>query len=81
VTLLRSVFYGECNVESKGGILIRRVVVYVFAFSNKQLHARVLAHEYSNEDEIRIDKYRDAAFYAAAKSLPEKSQSLADRSG
>lgn len=61
----------------------------MFTFSNKQLHARVLAHEYSDEDESRIDKYRAewviprAALYAAAaaKNLPEKSQSRADRSG
>ena len=29
----------------------------MFRFRNKQLHARVLAHEYSDEDESRIDKY------------------------
>ena len=58
-------------------------------FSNKQLHARVLAHEYSDEDESQIDKYcveqvnPHAALYAAAaaKNLPEKSQSRAERNG
>jgi hypothetical protein len=61
----------------------------MFTFSNKQLWARALAHEHSDEDENRMDKYHvewvnpRAALYAAAaaKNLPEKSQSRAERSG
>jgi hypothetical protein len=55
----------------------------MFKFSNKQLHARVLAHEYS-DDKYRVEEVDPrAALYAAAaaKNLPEKSQSRADRNG
>lgn len=93
MTLRWSVFYGECNAKSKGWsykgrILIRGVgCTLLFTFSNKQLCARVLALEYSDEDEI--DKYHVewvnpcTALYAAgaANNLPEKSQSRAERSG
>ena len=35
----------------------QKVCTVVFTFSNKQLWARVLAHEHLDEDESQIDKY------------------------
>ena len=64
-------------------------IMQQWSVDNKQLCARALVHEDSdNMDESQIDKYRvekvlPATLYAAAaaKNLPEKSQSRAERNG